>query len=80
MRCHDSVHGQSIHTGNGFYKKHACNVDIIITSPVVRWHGHGMKCQIKTLATAQTIFKTALAVEREREGEREREREREREV
>ena len=51
------------------------------------WHGHGVERQVKTLATAKTIFKTALTGEirrqggreREREGERERESERERE-
>ena len=47
-------------------------------SPVVCWHGHGVERQVKTLATAKTIFKTALAGEIRREGERERERERER--
>ena len=42
------------------------------------WHGHGVERQVKTLATAKTIFKTALAGEIRREGGRERERERER--
>ena len=53
-----------------------CNVDINYSSPVVCWHCHGVKGQIETLATAETVFKTALAAEREKKRERERERER----
>ena len=33
--------------------------------PVVSWHCHGVKCQIKTLTTAEAILKAALTVEEE---------------